>query len=270
MHVLFLGETHNFKRHAVVSGLPEIELPSCVTPQGFHHGDQVLVKPLTRVRDAVSVQLEPLTTTDWELIEHNAQLLEEGGFLRQVSLIYPNQMLSLRVSNRDVAQVVVLPHTDESLRHIQCWRLSANTEVSVKPPSSINVSAQKSAFETHRLRTYPTWLDYHDGMRKFAEECQVDMMKLENRGLAFVCANTFQRLLGRRPGQEPLTNGDSSTLANAGSPNEVLAKVESTNEQSSCYHIVRVKPLFSGVPPRHIGMFYPTIENFTRCSLMNI
>lgn len=75
---------------------------------------RVQVRVLDRVQYATRVQVEPLTVEDWELLQVHAELLEGGAFLKQVSVVYRNQQLSLSVSisqhqqqQRDTIQVLV-------------------------------------------------------------------------------------------------------------------------------------------------------------------
>jgi hypothetical protein len=59
------------------------------------------------VLNAASIQLEPLSSSDWELLEIYSSDLENGGLLRQISIVYPNQLLTLTLG-RDVVHVRVL------------------------------------------------------------------------------------------------------------------------------------------------------------------
>mmetsp|Transcript_7273 Transcript_7273/g.17795 ORF Transcript_7273/g.17795 Transcript_7273/m.17795 type:complete len:1226 (-) Transcript_7273:1028-4705(-) len=49
------------------------------------------------VQHSKRVLMEPVTTEDWELLEIHGQTIEHGGLLRQVTVVYDNQHLSLRV-----------------------------------------------------------------------------------------------------------------------------------------------------------------------------
>ena len=66
----------------------EIEIHELYRP--VDDGYYVDVQPLAEVANAVSIQIEPLSISDWELIDPNTQYLEEGGLLQQVSVVYPN------------------------------------------------------------------------------------------------------------------------------------------------------------------------------------
>jgi hypothetical protein len=76
---------------------------------------QVKVRALGKVRYATRVQVDPLTTEDWELLQVHAELLEDGAFLKQISLVYRDQRLRLSLptarmaaaKQRDTIQVTV-------------------------------------------------------------------------------------------------------------------------------------------------------------------
>lgn len=55
----------------------------------------VSVRPLSDVPVAERVIFEPLTTSDWELIEMEASMLENGGLLNQVTVVFPGQTFPL-------------------------------------------------------------------------------------------------------------------------------------------------------------------------------
>jgi hypothetical protein len=116
------------------------------------------VTPLVSLPDAVSVQVEPLSTSDWESLEVYAELLEEGGLLQQVSVVYPNQVLSLRVG-LEMVRVRVTAETP--------CRLVANTEVHIcpKPRPSLFV-------ESPLLRVVPSRDDFTTDMQELAVQTQ--------------------------------------------------------------------------------------------------
>ena len=61
--------------------------------------DQVVVsvRAIPYVPVAKQVTFEPLTTSDWEMIEMEASILEDGGLLNQITVVYPGQVLPLRL-----------------------------------------------------------------------------------------------------------------------------------------------------------------------------
>eukprot|EP00986_Skeletonema_menzelii_P005182 scaffold1836_cov137-Skeletonema_menzelii.AAC.1 len=62
---------------------------------------RVSVRPLSDVPIAEQVTFEPLSTSDWELIEMEASLLEDGGLLNQITIVYPGQVFPLRLVSPD-------------------------------------------------------------------------------------------------------------------------------------------------------------------------
>ena len=46
------------------------------------------------------MEVEPLTVSEWEIIECHALFLENGGLLNQISIVYPNQILELKLPAR--------------------------------------------------------------------------------------------------------------------------------------------------------------------------
>jgi len=58
------------------------------------------------------VEVEPLTLSEWEMLECHAHFLEQGGILGQVSIVYPNQILHLKLNNTmecSIVRLKVLP-----------------------------------------------------------------------------------------------------------------------------------------------------------------
>ena len=53
------------------------------------------IQPLPTIVSAISIEIEPLTISDWELLEIHADELESGNLLGQVSVVYPNQILPI-------------------------------------------------------------------------------------------------------------------------------------------------------------------------------
>jgi hypothetical protein len=136
--------------------LDSIELAAGAVPEDVTH---VTVTPLASLPDAVSVEVEPLSTSDWESLEVNAELLEEGGLLQQVSVVYPNQLLSLRVA-LEMVRVRVTAETPS--------RLVANTEVHIRPKPRPPISTTESPL----LRVVPSWDDFTTDMQELAVQTQ--------------------------------------------------------------------------------------------------
>lgn len=121
---------------------------------------------------AKEVIFEPLSTSDWELIEMEASILEDGGLLNQITVVYPGQVLPLRLISstngnsfgrlETAAWVKVKGDDDESiysdsdsessLSHdgkgsessVRCLQLMAETEVIVIPKPRVKELTQKT------------------------------------------------------------------------------------------------------------------------------
>ena len=107
------------------------------------------------------VEVEPITTSDWESLEVYAQALEDGGLLQQVSVIYPQQVVLLKVADSEMVQVRV--HAEAPCR------LLADTEVHVRPKP-------RKRKQSLSLCVIPSWDDYSPAMQRLAlesdEECK--------------------------------------------------------------------------------------------------
>jgi hypothetical protein len=116
------------------------------------------VTALTSVTDAASIEVDPLTPEDWELLEVHSEFLERGALLSQVSIVYPNQILTLTVGAFDTVQFRVLPFPNKP-----CFRLVANTEVIVIPKPRPVEPAPSTP-----LRVVPCWDHWSPRMQALA------------------------------------------------------------------------------------------------------
>ena len=58
------------------------------------------VRPLSDVPVGERVTIEPLSSSDWEMIEMEASALEDGGLLNQITVVSPGQVFPLRLGGR--------------------------------------------------------------------------------------------------------------------------------------------------------------------------
>jgi Peroxisome biogenesis factor 1, N-terminal len=95
--------------HSCVAGI--IELPRSLLPSNIAGSSVpafVSVQAFPRIEYGTRVDVEPLTTEDWELLEIHSEAMEHGELLNQVSVVYPDQVLRFRVgSNGDQVNIVV-------------------------------------------------------------------------------------------------------------------------------------------------------------------
>ena len=151
---------------------------------------RVSVRPLSYVPVAEQVTFEPLSTPDWELIEMEASVLEDGGLLNQITIVYPGQIFPLRLvspgesysgglesaawikvvaedgfasslvqNDSDETDSMYTSDTDSSQSEFcgvryNCLRLMAETEVSVIPkPRLKNEDENESSAEVDSTKS---------------------------------------------------------------------------------------------------------------------
>lgn len=73
----------------------------------------VSVHVLSRIEYGVQVLVEPLSFKDWELLEVYCASVKEGGLLSQVSVVYLNQNLTVRINEFDRVKIRVKEITAE-------------------------------------------------------------------------------------------------------------------------------------------------------------
>ncbi|KAI9592090.1 P-loop containing nucleoside triphosphate hydrolase protein [Syncephalis fuscata] len=95
---------------------------------GLESGQTVNVKFQRKVTMAHTIQLEPYSPDDWEIMELHAGYFEEQ-LLNQVGVVYQNQLLTVWVQQRTLIRLrVVSTDPDEP-----CVRLGVDVEVHIAP-----------------------------------------------------------------------------------------------------------------------------------------
>ncbi|GKY97901.1 hypothetical protein MPSEU_000748100 [Mayamaea pseudoterrestris] len=204
--------------NANVSSLPCIELPrSIIASCDLASMVQVRVLPVAPPT-ASSLSIQALSMQDYLRLSQAAEWLEEGGLLKQVSIVYPNQLLSLRMDDVTVIQVRVLSNQeiasdghggtiweeDQAVQEaneghcssldqcavtvstkaqplpFNCWRLAASTDLTVLPPAP-----QAGPLNGLQCRLYPSKLDY---------SCVASLPSSVPQGCALVNSRLYERL----------------------------------------------------------------------------
>lgn len=151
-----------------------LDLPACMIPKGVMENSRVSVAVVASIQDAATVNVEPLTCDDWELLETAAEFLEDGALLQQVSVLYSNQILPLWVGRKDVAWIRVLPDSFGQRTSVwpsgdnepdDCCRLVRDTRVVVAPKTR----RKNGPLSSPLLRVFPTRQDYSVATNKLAE-----------------------------------------------------------------------------------------------------
>jgi hypothetical protein len=161
---------HLFDYALVVSGI--IEIPRSLLPSEMTTNNTpsfVSVRALSRVECGTRVDVEPLTTEDWELLEVHAEDVERGDLLSQVSVVYAHQILSLYVGNQgDKVKIrVKAVQTASSMSDSSIWpdvvnpdRYTSNSEESRTAPSCVLLVQNTRMIvlpKPKHVKKMPTW-----------------------------------------------------------------------------------------------------------------
>lgn len=125
------------------------------------------------VPDARELTVEPVSTEDWELFEIYSSYFENGALLKQVSLVYPGQILSLSLGDGyDFARVRVDPQLKG------CHRLRKDTHFVVVPKPR-----PKEAAPSECLFLVGTTEDWSDSMHDLANQLQIKVLSVNPRSM---------------------------------------------------------------------------------------
>ncbi|KAF2074614.1 hypothetical protein CYY_004084 [Polysphondylium violaceum] len=100
-------------------------------------GQVVKVKVNTSISSATSIQVEPLTSDDWEILEVNSSYLEEQ-LLNQVNILFVGQIVPIWIHHKTMIQLRVL-----ETQPADVVKLSPNSEIIVAPKPRNIPSASK-------------------------------------------------------------------------------------------------------------------------------
>ncbi|OAV94610.1 hypothetical protein PTTG_03819 [Puccinia triticina 1-1 BBBD Race 1] len=98
---------------------------------------------------ATTVNVEPLTIDDWEILESNPQYLEDN-ILKQIRVLVESQKLLIWVYEKTLIQVKVTSVTPPSNTDRPCL-ITNETEIIVSPKTRFDPSLQDSAQKNHIL-----------------------------------------------------------------------------------------------------------------------
>ncbi|PLW11120.1 hypothetical protein PCANC_23630 [Puccinia coronata f. sp. avenae] len=104
---------------------------------------------------ATTVNVEPLTIDDWEILESNPQYLEDN-ILKQIRVLVVSQKLFIWVYEKTLIQVKVTSistssnHTNSNPNHAP-YLITNDTEIIVAPKSRLDSSLQDSSQKNHIL-----------------------------------------------------------------------------------------------------------------------
>jgi len=138
---------------ALKSGLEFVESleldEALASEMGWKDNDRLSIKFHHRMSHATTVNVEPLTIDDWEILESNPQYLEDN-ILKQIRVLVESQKLLIWVYGKTLIQVKVtsvLPspsHSDVE-RPVAPYLITNETEIIVSPKARLDSSLQDSA-----------------------------------------------------------------------------------------------------------------------------
>lgn len=137
----------------------------------------VKVSRIPLILPCLKVHVEPLSAKDWELLQCDSDFLQEGGFLRQLSVVYSKQHLRLRLENNDWVELLVnkieSPSSDGEI--ITCGLLRQDTEVIIQPRKR---DSNDAIDWTSPQRLIPSQGDWNDAMLNLHQTMNVEPLYL--------------------------------------------------------------------------------------------
>eukprot|EP00980_Cylindrotheca_fusiformis_P029544 scaffold23505_cov119-Cylindrotheca_fusiformis.AAC.3 len=119
-----------------------IEIPNTLLAGIPNLTTNVVIRVLSRISRCKQAHFEPKNAEDWELLESYADSLEAGLLLKQISVVYSQQRLSLRIQNDRIEVLVkkiVLERDGSGDPHqvagndSSCALLVQDTEIIISP-----------------------------------------------------------------------------------------------------------------------------------------
>jgi len=257
----------------------------------------VSVRSIPYVPVAKQVTVEPLSTSDWEMIEMEASVLEDGGLLNQVTIVYPGQILPLRLippkknklSRRVEAAAWVKVIGDglsddeidtdgdsnsssntvdanaESNYSVKCYRLMAETEVVVIPKSRIK--DPKSDTST-QIDDVPLNLPSRP-LRVQLTTLDYPETKSEFVGshlptpkIGYICIHPLTAM--DIPGYQQCCDNEASLrtiiIRRAGSPYKTISKYNADSKEDYCCPTIATICFDDSVIVGHIGKYKPECQ----------
>ncbi|RUP52274.1 hypothetical protein BC936DRAFT_149531 [Jimgerdemannia flammicorona] len=95
---------------------------------GLQNGQKVNLEFSKNIVEGVSINVEPYSEDDWEILEQNAGNVEEN-LLSQIRVVYPNQIITVWIHGRTLVRLKVAELNPKA----PCIKLTTNSEVIVAP-----------------------------------------------------------------------------------------------------------------------------------------
>ncbi|CAG8643526.1 36497_t:CDS:10, partial [Racocetra persica] len=94
---------------------------------GLHHGQKIYFKRFEDiVPEANSVEVEPISSDDWEIIERNSRYLEDS-FIKQQRVVYPNEVMGPCVKLSESTEIAVAPKSRKTKNNAETKDIASNS-----------------------------------------------------------------------------------------------------------------------------------------------
>ncbi|KAI8803942.1 P-loop containing nucleoside triphosphate hydrolase protein [Cladochytrium replicatum] len=160
---------------------------------GLADGQEVTLRLAKNVQPATTINVEPLTPDDWEILELHAEYLE-GQFLSQIRVVSPGQTISIWIHHSTLIRLKLLSTDPETNT---CVILNPDTEVIVAPNlrKKPNASSDRNAStlpsqpsstpKCYTSRLLPASASINPTVPRI-RACESDLAKLDHPTVAFV------------------------------------------------------------------------------------
>ncbi|ORX46363.1 AAA-domain-containing protein [Piromyces finnis] len=106
---------------------------------GLRNGQKVQAQLVSNVQLTQSVNVEPLTEDDWEILELHANYIEEQ-FLNQIRIVFRDEIILIWIHQQTLIRMKIVDY--ESMA--KCVKLDVNAEIIVSPKQRTNIEDEQA------------------------------------------------------------------------------------------------------------------------------
>eukprot|EP00833_Pecoramyces_ruminatium_P017793 jgi/Orpsp1_1/1191825/evm.model.d7180000088784.1 len=105
---------------------------------GLRNGQKVYAELISNVQLTQSVNVEPLTEDDWEILELHANYIEEQ-FLNQIRIVFKDEIIMIWIHQQTLIRMRIVDYESSA----NCVKLDVNAEIIVSPKQRTNVENEQ-------------------------------------------------------------------------------------------------------------------------------
>ncbi|KAL6633217.1 AAA-domain-containing protein [Neocallimastix sp. 'constans'] len=106
---------------------------------GLKNGQKVYAELISNVQLTQSVNVEPLTEDDWEILELHANYIEEQ-FLNQIRIVFRDEIIMIWIHQQTLIRMRIVDYESSA----NCVKLDVNAEIIVSPKQRTNVEDEQA------------------------------------------------------------------------------------------------------------------------------